>query len=62
MMRIGGLFSAGAREMVEMMYEFTEPFVVDSDRFQRTFGHEPTSVDVGIQRTVKWYKDHAEKR
>ena len=62
MMRIGGLFSSGAREMVEMMYEFTEPFVVDSNRMQKTFGLIPTSIDVAIERTVKWYKDHASKQ
>ena len=62
MMRIGGLFSSGAREMVEMMYEFTEPFIVDSDRMQRAFGLTPTSADAGIERTVKWYKEHEGKR
>jgi nucleoside-diphosphate-sugar epimerase len=62
MMRIGGLFSPGAREMVEMMYEFMEPFVVDSSHMQRDFGLAPTSIGVGIERTVQWYKEHARKR
>ena len=30
MMRLAGLFIPGAKESVEMMYEFTTPFVVDS--------------------------------
>jgi nucleoside-diphosphate-sugar epimerase len=58
MMRIAGLFIPGARASVEMMYEFTEPFVVDSNRIQRAFALQPTPVDVGIERTVSWYKKH----
>ncbi|HKY53673.1 MAG TPA: NAD-dependent epimerase/dehydratase family protein, partial [Anaerolineales bacterium] len=38
MMRIGGLFIPEARKSVEMMYEFDQPFVVDSSKFERTFG------------------------
>lgn len=61
MMRIAGLFIPGARASVEMMYEFTEPFVVDSNRIQRTFDLEPTPVDTGIERTLSWYKKNSGK-
>jgi len=54
-LRLAGLFDSGARETVEMAYAFTRPFVVDSARIQRTFDLSPTSVDVAIGRTVKWY-------
>ena len=37
MMRIAGFFIPEARASVEMMYEFTDPFVVDSNRIQRAF-------------------------
>lgn len=59
MMRVAGLFIPGARATVEMMYEFTEPFVVDSSRFQTAFGVVPTPVDAAIERTVAWYKSRA---
>jgi nucleoside-diphosphate-sugar epimerase len=59
MMRLAGLFIPAARESVEMLYEFTEPFVVDSARIQRAFGLEPTPLDLGIERTTSWYKQHA---
>jgi nucleoside-diphosphate-sugar epimerase len=59
MLRLAGLFSPGARESVEMMYEFTEPFEVDSNRMQRTFGLEPTPVDVALRRTMEWYRTSA---
>lgn len=61
-MRLAGLFIPGARASFEMMYEFTEPFVVDSNRIQRAFALEPTPVEIGIERTVSWYKKHASKK
>jgi nucleoside-diphosphate-sugar epimerase len=56
MMRIGGLFLPEAREMVEMMYEFEKPFVVDSSRFETTFGVKGTPVREAVRRTVEWYR------
>lgn len=56
MLRIVGLFVPGARASVEMMYQFREPFVVDSKRIQHAFGLDPTSIEIGIEKTVKWYK------
>jgi len=61
MMRLAGLFIPGARESVEMMYEFTEPFEVDSRRMQRVFALEPTPIDVAIRATVEWYARRAAK-
>lgn len=62
MMRIVGLFVPGARASVEMMYEFTEPFVVDSKRIQGAFGLRPIPVDTGIERTVSWYRGHTSEK
>jgi hypothetical protein len=42
-----------------MMYEFTEPFVVESTLFERTFGRGPTPVDLAIERTVDWYRNRS---
>lgn len=56
MMRLGGLFVPMAREMVEMMYQFTKPFEVDSSRIERDFGLSPTPLEEGMARTVAWYR------
>ena len=56
MMRLAGLFIPPAREMVEMMYEFTAPFNVDHSRFVRAFGDIHTSYDVSLPATVAWYR------
>jgi nucleoside-diphosphate-sugar epimerase len=59
MMRLAGLFVAGARASVEMMYEFTRPFVVDSSRSDRELGLRATPLDMGLRRTVEWYRRRA---
>lgn len=62
MMRLAGLFVPEARASVEMMYQFTEPFVVESDRTPREFGLPPTPIDSGVERTMRWYKGRAVRR
>ena len=62
MMRIGGLFIPEAKETVEMMYEFEQPFIVDSSKFEKTFGMKATPMQVAIKEAVTWYKSHPEKK
>jgi nucleoside-diphosphate-sugar epimerase len=57
MMRLAGLFVPQARASVEMMYEFTAPFVVDSKKFEQAFQVRATASDEGIRKTVTWYLD-----
>ncbi len=61
MMRVAGLFVPAARASVEMMYEFTAPFVVDSSRIEREFSLSATPIPAGIERTIAWYRDHLAK-
>ena len=56
MMRIGGLFIPEARASVEMMYQFTAPFEVDSSRIERELDLSPTPLQEGLERTVAWYR------
>ena len=58
MMRIGGFFIPGARETVEMMYEFEQPFVVDHSKYVQAFGNHSTSLPIAIQHTLAWYRQH----
>lgn len=57
MMRLAGLLVPDARASVEMMYQFTAPFVVDSTRIERELGLSATPVRVAIERTVAWYRE-----
>lgn len=62
MLSIGGLFIPEAKESVEMLYEFEKPFVVDSSKFEKTFGMKATPIRDAVRETVAWYKSHPEKK
>ena len=61
MMWIGGFFIPEAKESLEMMYEFDQPFIVDSSKFEKTFGVKATPMKKAIKETVAWYKSHPKK-
>jgi hypothetical protein len=45
LLRAMGLFNPGMRELIEMLYEFEEPFVVDHSKFEQAFGeHAPRRI------------------
>jgi nucleoside-diphosphate-sugar epimerase len=56
MMRMAGLFIPGARETVEMFYEFEKDFVVDGSKLTKAFGLQATPYREGVAATVAWYK------
>jgi nucleoside-diphosphate-sugar epimerase len=56
MMRLAGLFVPAARESVEMLYQFTEPFIVSSAAIESAFGLKPTPIAEGLKRTIEWWK------
>ncbi|MBP9211870.1 MAG: NAD-dependent epimerase/dehydratase family protein [Bacteroidetes bacterium] len=60
MMRLGGLFIPAAKETVEMMYQFEQPFIVDSSRIERAFGLTATPFAEALQTTVDWYRSRTE--
>ena len=58
MLTFAGLFVPAARETVEMLYEFEQPFVVDSGKFERAFDMKATPLRSAIRATVNWYREH----
>lgn len=58
MVRALGIFNPMLREMVEMSYEFQEPYIVDDSRFVQTFGNIATPLDQGIAETIAWFRAH----
>ncbi|NOT03932.1 MAG: hypothetical protein HOP27_04965 [Anaerolineales bacterium] len=52
------MFISDAKKSVEMMYEFEKPFIVDSGKFETTFGMKATPMKEAIKETVAWYKGH----
>jgi len=57
-----GLFMPEVKEIVEMLYEFEQPFIVDSSKFEKTFGMKATPMREAIKETLAWYKSHPEKQ
>ena len=51
-----GRFDENIRELREMLYQFERDFVMDSSRFEATFGMLPTPLDESIRRTLDWYR------
>jgi nucleoside-diphosphate-sugar epimerase len=56
LLRAMGLFNPGMRELIEMLYEFEEPFVVDHSKFEEAFGEHATLLKGAIGETVRWYR------
>lgn len=53
-----GLFNPGAKEMVEMLYEFNQPFIMDSSKAQKAFGLQPTPLREALRATLDWCRTH----
>jgi nucleoside-diphosphate-sugar epimerase len=53
MMLLAGLFSPMIRESLEVFYQFERPFVMDSSKFTRTFGHRATPHRDAIRETLR---------
>jgi nucleoside-diphosphate-sugar epimerase len=53
-----GLVVPNLRELGEVGYQFTQPFIVDSAAYQDTFGTTPTPTDQALSATLTWWHDH----
>ncbi len=56
-----GLFSPVMRETVEMMYEWTQPFIMDSSKAEKAFGWKGTSLVTAIRETLAWVREDLAK-
>ncbi|MEZ4622286.1 MAG: NAD-dependent epimerase/dehydratase family protein [Caldilineaceae bacterium] len=56
LLRLLGIFNPDAGEMVEMVYEFEQPFLIDDRKFVNRFGWGATALETVVQETVEWFK------
>jgi nucleoside-diphosphate-sugar epimerase len=61
-LRLVGLFNAQVREVVEMLYQFEGPHVLDHSKYERTFGDGSTPLREAIRDTVQWYRQNPQGR
>ena len=55
-MRALGLVNPMLRELAEMAYEFDQPFVLDTSKYESAFGAAGTPLAGAIAATVAWYR------
>lgn len=55
-LRLLGVVSPMMGELAEMAYEFEEPFVLDTTKYEKTFGPAGTPLEQAIADTVDWYR------
>ena len=51
-----GLVNPVLRELAETSYQFGEPFVLDTSKYQAAFGPAGTPLADAIAATVAWYR------
>ena len=53
-----GFFNSSARKLVELLYEYEDPYVLDCTKLLKTFPNfSYTPYEIGIRRTVDWFKN-----
>ena len=57
MVWLGGVFNANVREVRETLYQWQQPFLLDAQKYQRTFGPSPaTPHPDGVAETLAWFR------
>jgi nucleoside-diphosphate-sugar epimerase len=55
-LRAAGIFSADARELAEMLYQFERPFIMDSAASEAALGVIPAPLETAVAATVDWWR------
>jgi len=62
LLRALGLFNPTLRELDEMLYEFTQPLIVDATKATTVLGLEPTPIDEALSATITWFRNQQPSR
>ena len=62
MLRLLGLFNPLIRETVEMVYEWNQPFIVDTTKAEKAFGWQATPMTQALKETVAWLREDIAKQ
>ena len=62
-MKLVSVFSPFVREILETMYQFEHPFILDSSKFLQAFGpFIPTPYPQAIEETIRWFQKRLGRR
>lgn len=53
---LAGLFNSQIWEAREVLYQYQEPFVMDTSKFENAFGRNVTSYETAIRETLDWHR------
>jgi len=53
-----GIFQPDTGEVVEMLYEFETPFIIDDSKFTARYGWGATDMQTVVRETVAWFSAH----
>jgi nucleoside-diphosphate-sugar epimerase len=56
---LAAVFNPTLRAVREQLYQSERPWVVDSTKFERTFGWKATSLPEAVAATVAWFRDRS---
>ncbi|MDA0353643.1 MAG: NAD(P)H-binding protein [Chloroflexi bacterium] len=59
LLRALGLTNPQVRELIEMLHEFEEPFILDHSKYVAAFGDPSTPLEAAATATVEWYRARA---
>ena len=62
LMSVLGLVNPMMKGLAEMSYEFEAPFVLDTTKYQSTFGTDVTPLEDAVAQTVAWYRKNGSSR
>jgi nucleoside-diphosphate-sugar epimerase len=62
MLSVLGLASPMMRGLAEMSYEFEQPFVLDTSKYEATFATATTPLATAISDTIAWYQTQRSTR
>jgi hypothetical protein len=51
-----GLVNPMIRELTEISYQFDEPFILDTNKYESAFGVAGTPLAAAVATTVAWYR------
>lgn len=57
-----GLFNREIKELVEMNFLWTGPYIIDSSKAERAFGLRPTPMHEAVKETVTWCRAYIQKK
>lgn len=53
---LAGFFNSQVREVKEVLYQFRDPFVMDTSKFEEAFGGPVTPYETAIRETLDWHR------